>query len=382
MKKIIGLLLALMMICSLMVVNVSAEFVYEEGFEFETNYDVTIECEISERGFSQYTVTSSELIGDIIICTEKWFDVPEDLYYENYDYYTSGETVLNGNTAAYVENISDGYYEREMQLYSEYYYYTLHIRAYDEESYNAWLEIIEGFTFNYEDEMYYEYYESYFPTTSTYWETDYFYIDTDMELVMVDYSEYYENENAENYMFWPAKVNGVYVEDDAGCISVMIYHPDDAEELYQELAGFTKEMYEEDSRDPDISEFKEIKISGYEAVQYTFIKYEGEFNDIYGGVAVSDGENVYLIEIDADPEHEALFNDLCDIVENDLHFNNAPVEDEKSEDKSDKTDKENKEDKGDEEKDNSTVIIIVAVIAGVVILGVTAIIVLGKKKKA
>ena len=374
------------MLCSFMVVNVSAEHVYEEGFEIQTNYDVTIECEVSECGFSQYTLTSSQLIGDVIICTEKWFEDPEELYYENYDYYTSGEIVVNGNTAAYVENISEGYYECEMQLYSEYYYYTIYIRAYDEDSYNAWLEIIDGFTFNYEDEVYYEYYESYFPTTSTYWETDTFYIDTDMELVMVDDSEYYVDEDAECYSFYPVEYDEGWGYQDIGCsIDIFVYHPDDVDEGYNELVDMLNEWYEYNEYgddDWDVYEINDTKLNGFDAVQFdAILRGDVEFAMFSRSIAVSDGENAYLIEIDCDPEYEDVFNDLCDIVAEDLHFNNAPADDDKAEEKADKDDKDTEDKKDAEEKDNSTVIIIVAVVAGVVILGVTAIIVLGKKKK-
>ena len=220
---------------------------------------------------------------------------------------------------------------------------------------------------------------------STYWETDTFYIDTDMELVMEDDSEYYEDENAESYSFWPAEVNGEYMEDDAGFIDITVYHPDDVDELYQEYKEMLYETCEDsDFRDNDRQEIENTKLGGCDAVQYTFIKYEGEFSGLLRLVVASDGENVYLIEIECYPEYEDLFSDLCDIVKNDLHFNNAPADDDKAEDKADNTNKDDKntEDKKDaEEKDNSTVIIVVAVVAGVVVLGVVAIVVLGKKKK-
>ena len=378
MKKLLCTLMALAMLCSLLVVNVSAGDYYEEGFKIHTDYDITVEREFSERGFSQYTVTSNQLIGQIIICTEKWLDDPEEQYYENYDYYTSGETTVNGNTAAYVENISEGYYERELQMYSEYYYYTITIRAYDEEGYNAWLEIIDGFTFNYEDATYYEYYENYFPTTSTYWETDTFYIDTDMELVMVEE----EWDGDIEYYFYPAEVNGEYIEDDAGSIVVTKCQTDDVDDDYEALVDILNGWYETNKDgDWDVYEINDTKLNGFEAVQFDAILREGvEFAGFSRYIAVSDGENVYLIAIECDPEYEELFDDLCDVVAEDLHFNNAPADDDKADDKNDKADKADDK-KDDDEKDNSTVIIVIAVVAGVVILGVVAIVVLGKKKK-
>lgn len=234
----------------------------------------------------------------------------------------------------------------------------------------------------YEDDMEGFYEEPSDDMVSKYWETDTFYIDTDIELVMEDCSEYYEEENAENYCFWPAEVEGEYMEDDAGSIDIVVYHPDDVDELYQEYEEMLNETCEDSEfRDNDIQEIENVKIGGYDAVQYTFVKYEGEFSGCVKMIVVSDGENVYVITIDCPPKFEDLFNDLCDMVEKDLHFNNSPVDDEaeksgdKTEISADETDEE------DNEKDDSTVIIIVAVVAGVVILGVTAIIVLGKKKK-
>lgn len=217
---------------------------------------------------------------------------------------------------------------------------------------------------------------------STYWETDTFYIDTDMELVKEEYD--YDDGEIE-YRFFPAEVNGEYMEDDAGVIEITKIESDDASEDYEQLVDMLNEWYEGNKDgDWDVYEINDTTLNGFDAVQFDAVLREGEFSGFARYIGVSDGENVYYIEIECEPVYEDVFNDLCDIVAEDLHFNNAPADDDKAEDKADKDDKDDKdtEDKKDaEEKDNSTVIIIVAVVAGVVVLGVVAIVVLGKKKK-
>ena len=213
---------------------------------------------------------------------------------------------------------------------------------------------------------------------STYWETDAFYIDTDMELVMEEYD--YDDGEIE-YRFFPAEVNGEYMEDDAGAIEITKIESDNASEDYEQLVDMLNEWYEGNKDgDWDVYEINDTKLNGFDAVQFDAILREGEFSGLSRYIGVSDGENVYYIEIECYPEYEELFDDLCDVVAEDLHFNNAPADADKADDKNDKADKADDK-KDDDEKDNSTVIIVIAVVAGVVILGVTAIIVLGKKKK-
>lgn len=399
MKKLLCTLLAIAMLCSFMVVNVSAEYYYE-GIGFGIDFDIAGQWWESDSTYKYET--AGAYVDVSVICYNN-----QDLVYEQYIYDYESASVASDITIdgreAYIEgdmfDDGTGDYYCFIGTHTEHFLYWINIYGTNWDIFSSLVYNVESMSLNEDDYyLYYaedEYYEDDYtegfyeePTddmVSTYWETDTFYIDTDMELVMVDDSEYYVEEGAENYCFWPAEVDGEYVEDDAGSIDIMVYHPDDADELYQEYEEMLYETCEDSEfRDNDRQDIENVKIGGYDAVQYTFIKYEGEFSELLRFVAVSDGENVYLIEINCPPEFEGIFDDLCDIVENDLHFNNAPADDDKAEDKADNTNKDDKdtEDKKDaEEKDNSTVIIIVAVVAGVVVLGVVAIVVLGKKKK-
>ena len=152
MKKIISILLSLMMLCSIMVVNVSASNVYsEEGFEITTDHVCILECDISEFGFAQYTLMSSDLSGMVTITTEKWFDEPYNLYNENHDNYPLEETLTNGNFFGYTEGYDGTNYEYGAHSYSDYYYYTFTVTTDDWDSYYDRISIINEITFNYDE---------------------------------------------------------------------------------------------------------------------------------------------------------------------------------------------------------------------------------------
>ncbi len=400
MKKLVCTLLALAMLCSFMVVNASAKYIYEgTGFKIVTDYSGYIEGGMeSDDTYAYDFICDFDGFGEgsrvqIFVLVADSAEEAEEAFYEEF-YGYGEETVLDGRIA-FSDVVAEDYF-CNIYTYADKYIFDIEIEGTDDQSYDLLKYIIEtGFIFDdseyendeddyYEEEIIDGFYEE--PTddmVSTYWETDTFYIDTDMELVMNYESGEDFGEFVEVYYFFPAEVNGEYVEDDAGFIYITVYHSDDIDEKIYDLEMMLDEWYEyNENGDWDVYELEDVKFSGYDAVQFNRILRNGEFCEFYRDIAVSDGENVYLITIECyNPEDytEELFNDLCNIVENDLHFNNAP-EDDKA-DKDNKDDKDAKDKKDEEEKDNSTVIIAVAVVAGVVILGVTAIIVLGKKKK-
>ena len=225
---------------------------------------------------------------------------------------------------------------------------------------------------------------------STYWETDYFIIDTDVELFCSESEDDYGVEYSFRLSY---DSYGNRIDPDVGGIYIGVFFNENYDELSKEMSDDYDSLVE-DNDNIISSEYTEDKFCGFDSIMYTYEDDDG----IYAGrelcVLFSDGENVYYIEIESCSERDFYYDNieyvdtLCDIVKNDIHFKNSPADDEKAEDTSNKTDKkdtnkddDNKKDDETENKDTTTIIIVAIVAGAVVILGVTAMVVFGKKKK-
>lgn len=218
--------------------------------------------------------------------------------------------------------------------------------------------------------------------TGTYWETAYFVLDSNVELVD---NGLFEEEGSIGYFYsLPAQDN-----EWIGEIDIAIYYADNSSEVFEDNLSYFEEDFD----------VEEVVIDG--RVGYQFYDNTDELMSRYTIVYVDD--MYYSIGAEGLVDYEEEFETLCNIIDSGLSFNSLSEEDIESEvdiedDKDDEDDTDDKEDKDDKdvkdnkddkttdedeesESDDSTVIIIVAVVAGVVVLGVVAIVVLGKKKK-
>ena len=341
MKKILCVALVVVFMCSVLAVNASAQNVYEcEGVELVTDYTLDFRAGSSGYGEGFAIAQSGDLSGELDIHYYRCPGDAEEYYNQNATDYSHGETVIGGSTVGYVEEITDYGYYYEAHAFAGDYYYNLSISADDIDSYETWLEILNGITFtNYE-------YES-----STYWETKYFSIDSNEEFVFCKDEGTWVGED----YYYFSKV----VDDELlGEICVHVCYGMDVEEDYEELVDELE------------GKIKKVEVSGYEAVKSSY--------DTYCNILTNDGETIYEIRITANDKET--FKELCSVAENDLRFNNASIDDDEKSEKKDKKDHEDSKDNIDKD-DNTTIIIVAIVVGGVVVLGLGAMIIFGKRKK-
>ncbi len=180
-----------------------------------------------------------------------------------------------------------------------------------------------------------------------------------------------EYEGYEHYLYF------CWFEDLGSEIEIWI---DDAIEIFESDGASSCEEYYEMAKKYRGDDWEEILIDGIPA----FVDYDTECS--FCSIKFWSDNYYYDIEIEAaDAESLELLYDL--FVEGfRITDSTSWYESDDADDNNDKADKDNKDDKAtDEEKesnsDNTTIIIVAIVVGGVVILGVTAIVVLGKKKK-
>lgn len=383
MKKVVCSFLALMMLCSLMVVNVSASNTYEgEGFRIVTDYELTLYDTDEYLGSIAYEYSYDPGDGEddtgIAIGV---FDCENDEAAEYADYVleNSNGTTFKGYPAVITDNYRSDYdiYKYSITTLRDDVVCIIDMSAMGASNYQIMLEIVDSIEFtddfaNADDGDYYyeEDYDDYEIEASSYWENNYFYIDSNEEL----YEEVQcEDETLYDYIYYPS----VYADNYSNYFEIEIRFPEDINEAVQEW----NDMLSDDQKICDSYDYEEVNLYGFTCYQHTF-----ERDNYYtSAIVFSDGDALYLVT--AHSESAEILEDICNIVENDLHFKNSPDEAEKTEDKGDKADKADKtsKDKKDEEKssdDNTTIIIVAIVVTGVVIIAVVAIVVLGKKKKA
>lgn len=371
MKKLLCILMAITMLCSLMVVNASATTTYEgEGFKIVTDYSGYIEGDMESDGTYAYNFYCSDFSEDariqiFVLVTDSAEEAEELFYGEFYNY--GEETVIDNRTAVVTEDSED--YFCNYYAYAGNYIFDIEVEGIDDQSYDILKYIVEtdlifdDYSYesddNYYEDDYYEddyYEENYDSESSTYWENDSFIIETNVELTLHPDSE--EDENYSEYYYQLLDDTGDWL----GEIEVVVQRGDDVADLYNELL---EEMNEY------CVNIQEVEIGGLTGTQG-----DENYEESLGRyIIILDGDTFYYIAVEGKTENRESFDTLCDVVNNDFRFKNASKDN-------------NKEDKDSDEKsdvgltkNNSIVIIVAIVIAGVVVIAVVAIVVLGKKKK-
>ena len=162
MKKLVCTLLALAMLCSLVVVNVSAANVYEgEMFKIKSDYEIDFSGGLEsyeDDEYYSYFCFIEELNSEIEIMVDDMdymleqvqSDFPEvdtcKEFYEIYRGYKADEKeVLIDGVPAFVDSSEDGtcYF---IDIWSDNYYFSIDLEACDEESRDALYDLfVEGF---------------------------------------------------------------------------------------------------------------------------------------------------------------------------------------------------------------------------------------------
>lgn len=149
MKKIVSAFLALMMLCSLMVVNVSASNTYEgEGFRIVTDYSGYIEGGYESDDTYAYDFHCNDL-GDeariqIFVLASDSAEEAEQGF--NEEFYGYGEEITLGGRPAVADADEEDFF-CNIYTYSDKYIFDIEVEGSDSYSYEVLCEIIEGIEF-------------------------------------------------------------------------------------------------------------------------------------------------------------------------------------------------------------------------------------------
>ena len=331
MKKFVGICLAFVILCSFMVLNVSAD---ETGGVYWATDDFIIDSDIGlslYRDMYKYRISKEYNEDDASLHIHVYTQDAENKYN---DMLESANGDVHVTEVTFADGVKGLKYTGEdyskYAILNENCFYNISIYGY-EDDYDTICEVFEnGFRFKnvtYED----------VPSGSNHYETPYFTIDTDVYL----YSDVF-------YGVWQKNEDG----DTLGSMFINVYYDYEAE---REYAYLEERM--------GSNELTSMTISGFEAYCHKYDDGEYHHSEYY----IYTGNRFYRIDVSGSSKNSVY--DLSYIIENDFTLTETPPEAEDI--------PEVIEDKA--EKNN---IIIVAIVCGtVLILGVTAIIVFGRKRK-